>query len=109
MKTLLQRLLLREPDMNDTIVHQAVREWLAAYKQEHLQGCEGQVLEQEQDWCNWLQAHAPRKFQAYLLGTGRLSPSVQTIRGWWKPWIEDNFIRLSLVEEWREDWNRRKA
>jgi hypothetical protein len=94
--------------MSDTIVHQAVREWVSAYEQAHLKGLERKVLEKEQDWCNWLKAHAPRKFQAYLLGTGRLSTLVQTIRRWLKPWIEDTFIRLSLVEEWREDYNLRQ-
>jgi len=94
--------------MSDNIVSQAISEWLAAYKQEHLKGCKGEAFKKEQDWCNWLKAHAPEKFQAYLLGTGRLSTSVQTMRTWWKTWIEDNFIRLSLVEEWRDDYNGRK-
>jgi hypothetical protein len=94
--------------MSDNIVHQAVREWVSAYEQAHLKGLERDVLEKEQAWCNWLKAHAPEKFQAYLLGTGRLSTSMQTIRRWLKPWIEDNFIRLTLVEEWREDYSRRK-
>ena len=94
--------------MSDNIVHQAVGEWVSVYEQAHLKGLEREVLEKEQAWCNWLKAHAPEKFQAYLLGTGRLSMSVQTIRRWLEPWIEDNFIRLSLVEEWREDYSRRK-
>ena len=95
--------------MSDNIVKQAVSEWMSAYMKEHLKGVEGKVLEQEQDWCNWLKAHAPEKFQAYLLGTGRLSTSVQTIRRWLKLWIEDHFIRLSLVEEWRADYSGRNT
>ena len=94
--------------MSDKIVHQAVSEWMSGYMKAHLKGVEGKVLEQEQDWCHWLNTHAPRKFQAYLLGTGRLSTSVQTIQRWLKPWIEDNFIRLSLAEEWREEYHSRK-
>ena len=94
--------------MSDKIIHQAVREWVSAYEQAHLQGLEREVLEQEQAWCNWLKAHAPEKFRAYLLGTGRLSTSVQTMRRWLKTWIEDNFIRLSVVEEWRADYHWRK-
>jgi hypothetical protein len=88
--------------MRSNIVPLAVREWVSAYEQTHLKGFEGKALEKEQNWCNWLKTHAPRKFQAYLLGTGRLSTSVQTIRKWLKTWIKDNFIRLALVEEWRE-------
>ena len=94
--------------MSDKIVHQAVREWVTTYEQAPLKGLEREVLEQEQAWCNWLKAHAPEKFWAYLLGTGRLSTSVQTMRRWFKSWIEDNFIRRSLVEEWREDYSRGK-
>jgi hypothetical protein len=52
MKTLLQRLRLKEPEVNDMIVHQVVREWLSAYKRDHLKGLGREVLEKEQDWCN---------------------------------------------------------
>ena len=89
--------------MRNKIVNQAVSEWMSAYMKAHLKGFKGEGLEQEQDWCHWLKDHAPEKFQAYLLGTGRLSTSVQTLRRWWEAWIEDHFIRRSLVEEWRAD------
>jgi hypothetical protein len=107
-KTLLQRLLLKECDKSDQLVHRVVREWISAYEHDHLPSFYGEVLEQERDWCVWLKAQAPRKFRAYLVGTGRRSPSVQTLRRWWQTWIEDHFIKRSLLEEWGEDYNSRK-
>lgn len=97
-------------EMISAVIDQAVRECVAAYAEAHLKGFEGEgeVLEQEKDWCNWLKENAPGPFAAHLLADGRFSTSIGTLQEWFKPWIEDGDNLVLLTEEWREDYNWQK-
>jgi hypothetical protein len=48
--------------MSSSMIEHVVKEWLAAYAQDHLEGFAGggEVREEEQHWCDWLKEQAPR-------------------------------------------------
>lgn len=70
-----------------------------------MSGFRGGVLEEEQDWGNWLKKETPRLIDEFTQ-VARFPASAAIIKEQWGQWIHDKMF--TLVEARREDYNGRK-
>ena len=90
--------------MSQGMVEQVLHEWMSAYVKEHLKEFEGETLDEEQRWCEWLKKELPSlraRFQQYLVVTGRFPASAHTLERAWEQWVADDM--LFLVDKFRDE------